>query len=95
MTSNSLTYDEILNEHEHQSLLVSWVLSSTGKYPELHWFHAIPNGAKLPYTKTSSGKRFSKEAARLKAEGLRSGIPDTCLPVPCGGFHDLYIEIKT
>jgi hypothetical protein len=28
------------------------------------------------------------------AEGLRSGVPDLCLPVARGGWHGLYIELK-
>ena len=30
----------------------------------------------------------------LKAAGLKSGVPDICLPVAMGGFHGLYIELK-
>lgn len=64
--------------------------------PELALFHAIPNG----------GFRHKSEAAKLKAEGVRSGIPDTFLPVSrqfgyrineetrTGMYHGLYIEFK-
>ena len=52
--------------------------------PFLRWFHAIPNG----------GERNKITAANLKAEGVRSGIGDTFLPVPCGRFHGCYIEMK-
>jgi len=47
--------------------------------------YAIPNG----------GKRSKITAARLKAEGVRSGVPDYCLPVARGGYHALYVELKT
>ena len=33
-------------------------------------------------------------AARLKAAGVKSGVPDICLPVPRAGYHGLYIELK-
>ena len=46
-------------------------------------FH-IPNG----------GYRNKGEAARLKAQGVRPGVPDLCIPVARGGFHSLYIEMK-
>ncbi len=47
--------------------------------------HAIPSG----------GHRHKATAARLKAEGVRRGVPDLCLPVPRSGRHGLYIELKT
>lgn len=30
----------------------------------------------------------------MKAEGIKSGVPDICLPVPRSGYHGLYIELK-
>lgn len=44
----------------------------------------VPNG----------GYRNKREAARLKAEGVRAGVPDLCIPVARGGYHSLYIEMK-
>lgn len=46
--------------------------------------YAIPNG----------GKRLAREAARLKAMGVRAGVSDYHLPVPRGSFHGLWIELK-
>ena len=34
------------------------------------------------------------EAAHLKAQGVKPGVPDICLPVPRGKFTALYIEMK-
>ena len=42
----------------------------------------------------NEGKRSKAEAVRLKAEGVRAGIPDLCLPVPLNGYHGMYIEMK-
>ncbi|MBS3932992.1 MAG: VRR-NUC domain-containing protein [Truepera sp.] len=33
-------------------------------------------------------------AGKLKAEGVRPGVPDLCLPVPRGPYHGLYLELK-
>jgi hypothetical protein len=45
---------------------------------------AIPNG----------GKRNVKEAARLKAQGVKSGVSDLFLALPANGFCGLWIELK-
>nr|WP_110461497.1 VRR-NUC domain-containing protein [Ruminiclostridium sufflavum] len=52
--------------------------------PELELMYHIPNG----------GKRNITTAKRLKAEGVKAGVPDICLPVPRGVYHGLYIELK-
>lgn len=52
--------------------------------PALRWLHAIPNG----------GYRDPVTAARMKAEGVKSGVADVFLPVARHGMHGLYIEMK-
>lgn len=89
-----------LTEHDIQAALITWAdLVSKNEHPDLAWLFAIPNGAKLPYLKTTGKngreRRFSPEAQRLNAEGLRAGVPDLCLPVPRGEFHGLYLEMKS
>lgn len=71
-------------EHDQQVALFVWANQNLGRYPLLKWMHAIPNG----------GKRHPATAGKMKAEGLKSGVPDICLPVACHGFHALYIEMK-
>lgn len=71
-------------EHEEQAALVRWAGYSRSRYPQLEWLYAIPNG----------GVRAWKTAALLKAEGVKRGVPDLCLPVPMGPFHGAYIEMK-
>ncbi len=71
-------------EAEEQSALFSWAQLMYNKYPELELMYHIPNG----------GKRSKVEAARLKAQGVKAGVPDICLPVARGGYHGLYIELK-
>lgn len=80
-------------EHEEQRALIRWTNYMSTSYPELKLLFAIPNGAKLPYS--GRGKnRFSKQAIILKEEGLKSGVPDLCLPVAKHNYHGLYIEMK-
>ena len=74
-----------MSEHQHQAALIRWANMSTRTYPDLRWLFAVPNAA----------KRGPRLAAMMKAEGMKSGIPDLILPVPRGEFHGLAIEMKT
>ena len=71
-------------EDEEQEFLFSWAALQEGKYPELALMYAVPNGA---YRPIQTGRR-------LKATGVKAGVPDVCLPVPRCGFHGMYIEMK-
>jgi len=71
-------------EHQEQVALFRWVRFRVQRWPELELLHAIPNG----------GDRHPAVAAKLKAEGVKAGVPDICLPVARGRHHGLYIELK-
>lgn len=71
-------------EHAHQAALFCWMAQNRETWPELKWAYAIPNG----------GERNKIVAARMKAEGVKSGISDICLPFARKGFHGFYIEMK-
>lgn len=72
------------SEGEEQATLFSWARMMSGKHPELRLLYHIPNG----------GERRKSEAARMKAEGVKPGVPDICLPAARGPWHGLYIELK-
>lgn len=72
------------SEHDEQAALFEWAEWMRERYPALRRLYAIPNG----------GKRDIVTAARLKAEGVKAGVPDICLPMPSGGYSALYIELK-
>jgi len=74
-----------LSEHVIQSSLVQIVRCLERKYAPLALLYAIPNG----------GDRHKVVAGKLKAEGVRRGVPDLHLPVSRGEYHSLYIEMKT
>ena len=42
----------------------------------------------------NEGKRSKVTGAQLKAQGLKAGVPDVCLPVAHGGYIGLYVEMK-
>jgi hypothetical protein len=73
------------DEHAEQVALFRWAAIARARYPELALLYAIPNG----------GHRHIQVARRLKAEGVKAGVPDICRPVPRGNWCGLYIELKT
>jgi hypothetical protein len=73
------------SEHAEQAALFRWAEFARARLPELALLYAVPNG----------GHRHKATAARLKAEGVKRGVPDVCLPVARSGAYGLYIELKT
>jgi hypothetical protein len=71
-------------EHIEQCTLIHWTEMIGKKYPNLLKIYAVPNG----------GHRHPIVAKKLKAEGVKKGIPDLCLPIARKGYHALYIEMK-
>lgn len=74
----------IPTEHGEQVAVMEWAETRAASYPELWLLYAIPNG----------GQRAKGVAAKLKAEGVKAGVPDLCLPIGKNGYHALYIETK-
>lgn len=74
----------IATEAQEQAALFSWAARSRVKYPELELLFHIPN----------EGKRSVITGHALKAQGMRPGVPDICLPVPNVVNTALYIELK-
>lgn len=72
------------HEEQEQIMLMQWARLQEMVYPELKWMFHIPNG----------GQRNKAVAAKLKAAGVKPGVPDLCLPVQRGGYAGLYIELK-
>lgn len=79
-----MAYKHIQHEANEQEALFDWAAFMSGRYPELELLYHIPNG----------GSRNTIEAANLKRQGVKAGVPDLCLPVARGHFHGLYIELK-
>ena len=71
-------------EHAEAAMLIRACRLAEGTLPELALLYAIPNG----------GARHRVVAAKLKAEGVKAGVPDYHLPVARGGWHGLWIELK-
>jgi len=85
-------------EHHDQVIVMNWCLLNKKKYPCLGFIYAIPNG----------GDRHAAVGAKMKAEGVKKGMLDWCLPWPKqdfiageivgkGNFYvvcGLYVEMK-
>ena len=76
-------------EHDEQAALFRWAAFLAPRRPELRLLFAIPNG----------GARDARTAAKMKAEGVRPGVPDVCLPVARTGpdgrtYGALWLEVK-
>lgn len=60
-----------MSEHQEQCALFLWARMNVGRYPELSWLFAVPNG----------GFRKLKTARDLKDEGVKAGVPDVWFPI--------------
>lgn len=72
-------------EHNEQVALIQWWAEACKNYGiEENVLLAIPNG----------GMRAISVAIKLKAEGVRSGVPDLFLAYPKGDKCGLWLEMK-
>lgn len=72
------------NESGHQKALFCWAAIMRPTYPELRYMYASPNGK----------WRNKIDAANLKAEGVKKGVPDVSLLVRRHNYSGLFIELK-
>ncbi|AXO88424.1 VRR-NUC domain-containing protein [Pseudomonas parafulva] len=54
----------------------------------------FPQAFKLIYHVPNGGHRVKAVAGKLKAQGVKAGVPDLVLPMARGGYFGLYIEFK-
>ena len=81
-------------EHESQVAVIDWWAYECKK-------HRLPEFALFCVPNAGAGSQRG-QAGKMKAEGVRRGIPDLCLAVPSndgvtynpGIFHGLFIEMK-
>lgn len=88
MTPDSLAKSG--TESGHQRAVMAWAALHVGKWPCLRWLHHIPNGG----SRGDDARSRMIRGANMKADGVKQGVFDLCLPFPNGGYHGLYIEMK-
>lgn len=71
-------------EEDLQRACVEWAELASGRHPLLRRLIHVPNG----------GKRSKGEAGKMKAMGVKKGVPDLLLPLPSGIYPGLAIELK-
>ena len=77
-------YENSRSEDDELCAVFAWAAMLEGVYPCLELMYHTPN----------EGKRTAASGGRLKAKGLKKGVPDIALPCARGGYHGLYIELK-
>ena len=55
-----------MTEADEQKAVIQWCILMEGRWPELEYIYHVPNG----------GSRNSREAANLKAQGVKPGVPE-------------------
>ena len=73
---------KIPTEHDEQVKVIRWCDA-----------HPDPRVSRI-YSHLNGLRASIGAVIKAKASGGRKGIPDLFLPIPCGGFHGLYIEMK-
>lgn len=69
---------DVPKEDEEQIVAATWLTKKN-----ILFFH-VPNG----------GYRNAIEGSKFKRMGVRSGVPDICIPIARKGYHGLWIELK-
>lgn len=85
-----------MSERDQQITVFDWANVQSHRVPELALLFAIPNGGGRgkSYVNKVGRKLPPLLAIKLKKEGLKSGVPDLCLPVSRGSYISCFIEMK-
>ena len=87
----------IPTEHQEQVTVMQWAHAMYLIFPEACLMFAIANGGLRPQRLTEKKgelRQYSPEGKKLRAEGVKAGVPDLLLPVARHGYHGLFIEMK-
>lgn len=74
-----------VTEESEQMAVLAFVRLYSVRFPELSLLFHVPNG----------GSRHILEAKKLRQLGVKSGVPDLCMPIARGGYNAMWIEMKS
>ena len=78
-------------ERDEQAAYFSWLFHVEHDGERVSDFaYAIPNGS---YLHGDISKR-AIQGKELQRQGVRSGVPDLCIPLAVAPYHGLYVEFK-
>jgi len=80
-----------MSEHTEQAEVVSWARDNEFICPELSMLFSTLNGIPLLGI---NGRMRATIINRMKAEGMKNGVPDLLFFVARDGYHGLVIEMK-
>jgi hypothetical protein len=78
------------SEHMEQCAFFCCLQIASEYYPQLNAAFAIGNGGSRGDTEMS--RKIA--GGKMKAEGVKPGVPDVCVPIPVGKYAGLFIEFK-
>lgn len=77
MSNNPADYAKAGTEEAEQTAFFCWLAINSTHTPELLYAFAVPNGG----ARGDDPRLQAIRGNKLKAQGVRAGVPDTCFPV--------------
>lgn len=78
------------DEDSQQLALFMQLRNEARTRPKFALAYHVPNGG----SRGDTARSRAIEGGKMKAAGVKPGVPDVHWPIARGGFHSLYVEMK-